>query len=120
MDFKITTELCRQPNVGEIAILNLIGAIDRNGLKILEEVIQKLYKKNIYRLIFDMAQTTIINSSAIGFLINTTQHVEVCGGGIRLIRVAERFKILFQLLCLENRLPILETRNEAIASFGKK
>lgn len=120
MDFNITTEICKQPNVGDVAILNFIGPIDRNGLKVLEDVIQRLYKKNIYRLIFDLAQTTTINSSAIGLLINITHQVEVCGGGIRMIEVAERFKILFQLLGLESRLPILENRNEALASFAAK
>ena len=120
MEFSLTTELCEQSNGQQAAVIFFNGPIDRSGLLMLDNTVQDLYRQDIYFLIFDLANTTSINSSAIGLLINITQQVAMGNGAVRIIRVAEKFKILFELLGLESRLPIAENKEQALASFIAK
>ena len=52
-------------------------------------------------------------------LINIAHRVNVVGGGVRLINVAEKFKVLFDMLGLETCLPIINDYEEALNSFGE-
>lgn len=118
MEFTIDTEYYDQDNVGEIALLQLCGPVDQKSVPIFEAEIHELFKKDICRFVLDLYNTKYLNSSGLGLLINIAHKVNVVGGGIRLVNVAEKFKVLFDMLGLDSSLPIFENRDAALKSFG--
>jgi anti-sigma B factor antagonist len=118
MELVIRTETYHDPNIGEIATLKLHGPIDQKSVQVFESTILELYRKGICRLILDLSETKYLNSTGLGLLINIAHKVNVVGGGIRLVNVAEKFKVLFDMLGLESCLPILASHKEALHSLG--
>ncbi|BBM84024.1 STAS domain-containing protein [Candidatus Uabimicrobium amorphum] len=118
MEFTIDTEYYQQDGVGEIALLQLCGPIDQKSVPIFEAEIQELFKNDICRFVLDLSNTKYLNSSGLGLLINIAHKVNVVGGGIRLVNVAEKFRVLFDMLGLDSSLPIYENRDVALRSFG--
>merc|ERR1711976_34300 len=118
MEFTIDTEYFQQDGVGEIALLQLCGPIDQKSVPIFEAEIQELFKNDICRFVLDLSNPKYLNSSGLGLLINIAHKVNVVGGGIRLVNVAEKFRVLFDMLGLDSSLPIYENRDVALRSFG--
>lgn len=116
MEFSISTEV-KSTGAGEVGLLYIKGALDQKSLEVFEEKVQELYQKDVYRLILDLSGATAINSTGLGLIINMVHQAETASGGIRLMKVADKFKALFGMLGLDSRLPILDTEEEAIASF---
>lgn len=116
--FTIKTEIWRKEDVGEIPILRVSGAIDQKNIPSLEKVVLSLYGKNQYRLIIDLKSVDSINSSGLGLLINLAHQAYEVGGGLRLIHVDDKFKMLFHLLGLGERLLILDDEKEAMGSWA--
>ena len=118
MELNIKSEMYHCPDVGNIANLRLCGPIDQKSVQVFEANILELYRQGICRLILDLSETKYLNSTGLGLLINIAHKVNVVGGGIKLINVAEKFKVLFDMLGLETCLPILSSYEEAVTSFG--
>lgn len=118
MELVIKTETYHDPNIGDIATLRLCGPIDQKSVQVFESTILDLYRKGICRLVLDLSETKYLNSTGLGLLINIAHKVNVVGGGIRLVNVAEKFKVLFDMLGLESCLPILASHQEALRSLG--
>jgi anti-anti-sigma factor len=118
MELNITSETYHDPTIGDLATLKLCGTIDQKSVQVFESTILELYRKGICRLILDLSDTKYLNSTGLGLLINIAHKVNVVGGGIRLVNVAEKFRVLFDMLGLESCLPILASHEEAIHSFG--
>ena len=118
MDFTVNTEVLEQSEFGRVAILEPCGAVDQKSVPLFEAVVkEEVYRQNICYVIIDLSKTKSINSTGLGLLINITHQIGVAGGGICLINVADRFKVLFNALGLESRLPIHNDRESALNSF---
>ena len=118
MELTIKSDTYHDASAGDIAILQLCGPIDQKSVQVFESTILELYRKGICKLILDLSETKYLNSTGLGLLINIAHKVNVVGGGIKLINVAEKFKVLFDMLGLDSCLPILTTQDDAIHSFG--
>ncbi len=105
-------------NVGEIAVLKLCGQINQENVPILEHAVNKVYSQGIVRLILDLENVTGMTSSGFGLLINFTQHPNA-QKGICLINVMDKFRTLFDLLGLSDRLPIFPNKQKAIEHLDK-
>lgn len=116
MNFSVNKEVCEHAS-GQVAILQLCGNVDTQSVSTLEAIFDELYQAQIYRIVFDLSKTESINSSGLGLIINITHQLETVGGGIRMINVSDKHKVLFDLLGLQDRLVILADKKEALASY---
>ena len=114
----ISHKIYQSPEAGNIANLILEGVIDQKSVPIFESTILELYRKGISKLVLDFSKTMYLNSTGLGLLINIAHKVNLVGGGVRLINVPNKFRLLFDMLGLESCLPILTNYKEAIESFG--
>ncbi len=119
MELTIHSETHHRPGVGDIVALKPCGPIDQKSVQSLEATVLDFYRKGICRLILDLSETKYLNSTGLGLLINIAHRVNVVGGGVRLINVAEKFKVLFDMLGLESCLPIIGNYETALNSFGE-
>lgn len=116
MELTIDTEKVKRSS-GNIAILKIRGQINQDNVYSLENAVQNIYDGGIGRLILDLEDVSGMTSSAFGLLISFTQHPNA-QSGICLINVENRFKTLFDLLGLSDRMHIMESKQKAIEFWG--
>ncbi len=117
MDFNVHTEFITQGE-DKIALVKPQGAIDQKSVPVLEHTIkEEIYRPSICYMVIDFSETKSINSTGLGLLINIIHQIDLAGGKICLINVAERFKVLFSAIGLDIRMPTYSNKEEAIASF---
>jgi len=116
MELVVETEKYTQDKSGEIVLLKLRGDFNQENLHIIEQAVEKVYEQNICKLIFDFEHVSSITSSGLGLLINFIQdpHTQ---DGIRLINMTSKLRILFDLLGLEDKLKIMDSKEEAMSSW---
>ncbi len=119
MDFSVQSEHYQQLNVGHIAIIKISGPLNQKSVQILEAAVNENYQKGICRIILDMSDTRYVNSTGLGLFINIAHKAKLIGGGVRLINIAEKFKVLLDMIGLGGSLPISKTKEEALHSFGE-
>lgn len=116
MELVIETEKIKR-GTATIAILKLRGQINQDNVPTLESAVQNIYNSGIGRLILDLEDVAGMTSSAFGLLISFTQHPNA-QSGICLINVENKFKTLFDLLGLRDRMHIIETKQKALEFWG--
>ncbi|HON44525.1 MAG TPA: STAS domain-containing protein [Planctomycetota bacterium] len=117
MELTIQSIIYQHAEVGDVVLLKPCGPIDQKSLQIFEAKVLGFYRDGICKIILDLSETKYLNSTGLGLLINIAQRVHVVEGGIRLINVANKFKVLFDMLGLEVCLPIMENLDKALISF---
>ncbi len=117
MELTIHYENYQRQGIGEIVMLKPCGPIDQKSVQLFESKVLEYYRKGICRLILDLCETKYLNSTGLGLLINIAHRVNVVGGGVRLVNVAEKFRVLFDMLGLESCLPIFSDVESALKSF---
>lgn len=106
-----------EKNVGEIKELKVIGELDALVAPKLKEKITKLVEGDFVKFIIDFEEVTHINSLAMGILRGKLKVVKEMGGDIKLIKLNEHIKTIFEMIGLDEIFEIYETEDEAIASF---
>ena len=117
MEFSNKKEEYKWKEVGVINVLKLNRPLDQKSLPVLDNTVKTLFQKKMYKVVLDLAQVTSISSSGIGLLINLTQNEG--NESLRLICVNQRFKALFDLLSLGERILIFPYESEAFGSWEK-
>ena len=96
----------------------MLESLKQENLVVLDNTVNNLYDDDgIEYLILDIEKVTSISSSGLGLLINLTQ-LPGAQNGIRLINVQNKFKVLFELLGLGDKLKIIDTKETAVNSWS--
>ncbi len=106
-----------EKNVGEIKELKVVGELDALVAPKLKERITKLVESDSTKFIIDFEEVTHINSLAMGILRGKLKVVKEMGGDIKLIKLNEHIKTIFEMIGLDEIFEIYETEDEAINSF---
>lgn len=106
-----------EKNVGEIKELKVVGELDALVAPKLKERITKLVEADSTKFIIDFEEVTHINSLAMGILRGKLKVVKEMGGDIKLIKLNEHIKTIFEMIGLDEIFEIYETEDEAVASF---
>ena len=106
-----------EKNIGEIKELKVIGELDALVAPKLKEKITKLVEADTVKFIIDFEEVTHINSLAMGILRGKLKVVKEMGGDIKLIKLNEHIKTIFEMIGLDEIFEIYETEEEAVASF---
>ena len=108
-----------EKNVGDIKELKVVGELDALVAPKLKERITKLVEGDSTKFIIDFEEVTHINSLAMGILRGKLKIVKEMGGDIKLIKLNEHIKTIFEMIGLDEIFEIYETEDEAVANFKK-
>lgn len=114
----VIEEFPRVSSAGEVVLLKLKGKIDAKSAQAFKKKVQEQYLQGeSIRLILDLEQIDYIHSTAFGMLIEIANKAKLMNGGIRLVHVQEKNRVFFEMMCVENVLPIAESEEQALESF---
>ena len=106
-----------EKNLGESKELKVVGELDALVAPKLKERITKLVEGDSTKFIIDFEEVTHINSLAMGILRGKLKVVKEMGGDIKLIKLNEHIKTIFEMIGLDEIFEIYETEDEAVANF---
>ena len=106
-----------EKNVGDIKELKVVGELDALVAPKLKERITKLVEGDSTKFIIDFEEVTHINSLAMGILRGKLKIVKEMRGDIKLIKLNEHIKTIFEMIGLDEIFEIYETEDEAVANF---
>ena len=106
-----------EKNLGEIKELKVVGELDALVAPKLKERITKLVEGDSTKFIIDFEVVTHINSLAMWILRGKLKVVKEMGGDIKLIKLNEHIKTIFEMIGLDEIFEIYETEDEAVANF---
>ena len=106
-----------EKNLGEIKELKVVGELDALVAPKLKERITKLVEGDSTKFIIDFEEVTHINSLAMGILRGKLKLVKDMDGDIKLVKLNDHIKGIFEMIGLDEIFEIYETEEEAVASF---
>jgi anti-sigma B factor antagonist len=82
------------------ALAEMTGAIDGNTVPSFQATLEELKTKGIRRLVLDMSKIKYVNSTGLGSLVKYADTFKSTGGGMALIKVPAKVKIVIEMLGL--------------------
>lgn len=114
LTFKVE-RLEQYPNAALVAIS---GAIDAKTVITFQEKLDLLQKDGILKFVLDMGGIKYVNSTGLGTLVNVADTLETSGGGIALVKIHPKVKVVFDMLGLNAFFKIFPNVNEAMSFFN--
>lgn len=90
------------------------GAIDATTVISFESQLKQLQEDGYTNFVLDMQGIKYVNSTGLGSLVATADNLEKVGGGLALIRVHPKVKVVFDMLGLNSFFRIFTNEDEAI------
>lgn len=115
LTFKVE-RLDEYPNAALVAIS---GAIDAKTVITFQEKLNKLQEEGILKFVLDMGGIKYVNSTGLGTLVNVADTLENSGGGIALVKIHPKVKVVFDMLGLNAFFKIFPNINEAMSFFNQ-
>ena len=107
-------EVSKQDGVTVIAVEGQLIVGNRQELK--QKVLDEL-EAGARKFLIDFSNTGYIDSSGLGVLVSLSKKIREQGGELRLARLNEDLRTLFELTKLDTLFHIADDRDEAMASF---
>ncbi len=106
-------------NLEHAALVKINGAIDAKTVVIFQEKLDQLQQEGYTRFILDMEGIKYVNSAGLGILVNVADALENRGGGIALVKIHPKVKVVFDMLGLNAFFKIFSNEDEALVHFQK-
>ncbi len=103
---------------GDIVLLTLKGNLDALTASDLRPTIDELVTNRKTKVIFDLHELTLIDSSGVGAIVSLFKRVRTLGGDVKIARLSNQPKEIFRLLRLDRAFDLFETLEEARSKFG--
>jgi len=104
---------------GDVTILAFVGEFDAYNLPTFSGKIDNLIETGNTKLVFNLRLMTFINSSALGYLVQTKRRVEGLGGDLVIITPSKFVRKAVTVLGLHEFFKIFETEEEGVLFFHK-
>jgi len=110
-------------NIEEVSVegtwghLRVDGEIDLDTVGTLRTKLEELKKRGVARLVLDFSSTKYVNSSALAVLVKFAEGFREQGGGIALVDVSPRVKLVFEMLGLLVFFKFFDSVEAARAAF---
>jgi anti-anti-sigma factor len=98
-----------------LVILN--GSIDAKTVITFQTQLNSVKERGSNRFVIDMEHVKYVNSTGLGFLINLSDSITTDKGGIALVKVQPKVKVVFDMLGLNAFFKIYPSRDEAMRHF---
>jgi len=116
-EFSIQTEAIPGKDV---VLLRVSGYLDAHTFEDLEEAISGLFSSRHYRVVVDLSEVAYISSAGAGVFIGALSEAQENGGDIVLFNPTNNVREVFDLLGLSQVFEIVDTLEQATATFGGK
>ena len=103
----------------DVILLSLKGNLDALTANDLRPTIDELVASHKIRVIFDLKELTLIDSSGVGAIVSLFKRVRMLGGDVKIARLANQPKEIFRLLRLDRAFDLFETIEDARSKFKK-
>lgn len=100
------------------AHLSVVGEIDLDTISKLRTKLTEVEERGVACLILDFKETSYVNSSALAALVKFAERFRVKGGGIHLVAVNRRVKLVFEMLGLLSFFKFFDSTDEAKSTFS--
>ncbi|MDF1663549.1 MAG: anti-sigma factor antagonist, partial [Planctomycetota bacterium] len=101
-----------------MALAELTGVIDGQTIPKFQSTLDEYQKKGIKRLILDMSKISYVNSTGLGSLVKYAEVFENAGGGLALLKLPAKVRIVIEMLGLKSFFSVCETLEEAQQALG--
>ncbi|MCX8092893.1 MAG: STAS domain-containing protein [Candidatus Goldbacteria bacterium] len=115
---KILQSMAKQDD--SIRILNCEGYLNFETYNYAKEILARLFRNNLYKIIFNLENINYIASSGWGVFLGNLEVARQMGGDIKLARMPEQVKFIYDALELNNVIEYYETVDDAVNAFLKK
>ena len=115
----LTFHVEKLPAMETAGLVKINGAIDAKTVVLFQEKLDQLQQDGFTRFILDMEGIKYVNSTGLGTLVNVADALETRGGGIALIKIHPKVKVVFDMLGLNAFFKIFSNEKEALNYFGK-
>lgn len=99
------------------ALAEMTGAIDGNTVPNFQSTLEEIKTKGIRRLVLDMSKIKYVNSTGLGSLVKYADSFKSSGGGMALIKVPAKVKIVIEMLGLNAFFDICGGLDEALEAL---
>ncbi len=96
------------------------GAIDATTVISFESQLKQLQEDGYCNFVLDMQGIKYVNSTGLGSLVATADNLEKVGGGLALIRVHPKVKVVFDMLGLNSFFRIFTNEEEAVGFLASR
>jgi anti-anti-sigma factor len=110
----LTIQVQEVKGLANTAIVILNGSIDAKTVITFQTHLNSVKERGIDRFVMDMENVKYVNSTGLGYLINLSDSVSPEKGGISLVKVQPKVKVVFDMLGLNAFFKIFPTREEAL------
>jgi anti-sigma B factor antagonist len=98
-------------------LLTLSGNLDALTAPEIRPTIDELVASKQIKVIFDLHDLTLIDSSGVGAIVSLFKRVRMLHGDVKIARLANQPKEIFRLLRLDRAFDLFETIEEAKQKF---
>lgn len=106
-------------HVDDVIIVDLEGRLVMGvGDELLRDVMNEIVAEGWTKIVLNLRQVTIMDSSGIGEVVSSWKLAQRFGGGVKLLRPAPSVKRTLKLTQILPLLEVFEEEDDAIASFG--
>lgn len=102
---------------GKIGILDLNGALDRDGVQVLKETFQTVRKKGAMIVILNCSGVTTVLSSQLQFLLTPIRTLVSIKGQVVLCCMKENIHKIFKTAMFYSIVKVYQTEEEAIEAL---
>ena len=114
----LTIQVQEVKGLSGTALVVLAGSIDAKTVITFQTHLNSVKERGIERFIMDMESVKYVNSTGLGYLINLADSVTE-KGGISLVKVQPKVKVVFDMLGLNAFFRIFATREEALKHLSE-
>ncbi|HWP47944.1 MAG TPA: STAS domain-containing protein [Candidatus Limnocylindrales bacterium] len=104
----------------DIVKIKVSGFLDAHTVPEMEEVVQSLIEKGLYKMIVDLEELSYISSAGLGVFMSVIGDIRDNRGDIILIRIPPKIFKVFDLLGFTEIFTTLNQEEEAILAFTKE
>lgn len=106
-----------EKTLDNVRVIKVVGELDALVAPKLKERMAKLIEQDAINFIIDFEELVHINSLAMGILRGKLRTVKGIGGDIKLIKLNDHIKTIFEMVGLDEVFEIYESEEEALANF---
>lgn len=104
---------------GDVVIIKIAGELDALVAPKLKDKITKEMENGSKYFVIDFEELVHINSLAMGILRGKLKLVKDMGGDIKLVKLNDHIKEIFEMIGLDEIFEIYENENDAVESYNK-
>lgn len=102
---------------GEALCVTVSGYLDASTIQQFEQRVDRILSDTPQNVVISFEGLEYISSSGIGVVLGARQTMEDYGGKLQVINMPDRIRRIFDVLGFSRVIPIMESLEEAFASF---